>query len=809
MFQFYLDQGFKLFPCNLDKTPKVASWRSSSAHIDAETAERITATGGFVGAWLPKSYVIVDLDRGHDNNVDGVDEFKRMYGDLPVTRTVKTGSGGLHLYFTLPKDTDYSELSQKSIATSIDIRTHKGYVIAAGTNGYAVENSAPVAQIPDELLEIIRKKTSEKAHECSPERALPVKMLKRILKKVPVEDFDTNDTWQEFVTSCIAVSGNHSEVLDVIEKWSKQDPKYAEDETIRKRLYTFEPEGGISAGTFIHIIKREGVSKYLIDQVRVTVGKNYTVPEQYAEINEPPLPVDFTKIHEVKEFTEAMYKAKNQAAMVELFAELTHHHLMYSVPERAFFYFDGNRWISSTGAMFIIVNVLINAAHHYYTDVSKKNDPDADEYLTDFINYVCNVSVLQRLESAAKQHHLLQKQHIPWDSPSLESTLTLSDAVLDFSGDHIEIRKGRPDEYRRLHIELCAEDFKDHPVPEAFKAFLADVFVDEETRKTATYALSTMLSGTGKFRKFQIWNGPGANGKSTLMEVMKYVIGERAVSYKPEILLAKSSSPSLTPELAAFRGALVGFASETEENRRISQGVVKSLTGDETISANPKYKDVIEFETTFQLVLATNFLPRFNAHDSAFIKRVLVLPFNTAFYSTEEEKEAAGKRGVKNYLPSKDKSEFLKGIKAERASILYYLAKRYQEIRSTGVPESEECKKAKGTYVNENNDIEKFLSDFVEFDMQPDNGMTWYFTPTKDIMNLYNEENNTRASARYVADRLREIYPLVEAGTKWINGKLTRGWKHIRLKYGAYPEGYAGNYTDKEITEIQMAEGGF
>ncbi|MHC5062254.1 MAG: bifunctional DNA primase/polymerase, partial [Planctomycetota bacterium] len=337
MFNFYNRAGFKLFPCNVDKTPRVSSWRAESAHLSPEEAERITDTGGFVGAWLPSDYVIIDIDRNHGDNVDGLNAWAKLMQKLGIeddltkdTLVVKTGSGGMHLYFKLPAEVDYGTLSQKSITESVDVRTHLGYVIAAGTNGYEVLNHAEVAELPKALLSTIQTRNKDKAKEYHPTKELSIERFRKVLNKIEVADFNTNDLWQEFVTSCIAVCGNSDSVLDLIEEWSKGDPNYAEDSTIRKRLDTFEPDGGITVGTFLYILKKQQISKYLIDKVRMEVGAQFTFSESFSEVNEPLFEIDFSKIHDHKEHMRAFYYTRHQSAGVNLFAALVEDKLLYA-----------------------------------------------------------------------------------------------------------------------------------------------------------------------------------------------------------------------------------------------------------------------------------------------------------------------------------------------------------------------------------------------------------------------------------------------------------------------------------------------
>ena len=813
MTQFYVKEHFKLFPCNLDKSSKV-KWRSTENHISANEAEDIMSRSGYIGAWLPKNYIVIDIDViGGKHKVDGMQPFIKLCEELNIstnlmneTLVVKTGSGGLHLYFKLPPDTDYRELSQKSFTEGLDIRTHMGYVIASGTSGYSVFVDKEPMILPLPLLEKMKRKSLEKATAYTPTKELPVTMLSKVLSKIDIEHFNTNDSWQEMITACIATSGNSEQVLDILEEWSKSDPSYAHDSSIRKRIETFEPDGAITAGTFIHILKSEEISKYMIDRVRMTIGAQFDFSEQFIDsYDESPFKVDYSLIHEHKELMKAFYYTKHQTAGLTLFTKLVSGNLLYVENEKRFYYFNGSRWIEATGVYNVLFIVLMRAGQRFYTDVSKKDDADEEECWNSYMAYIGGLAVQQKLEGALKQHPDIYNKDAQWDAPELEATLTLNDSVMDFSDKQtIIFRTGRREEYRRKFIDLKEKDFADKSTPDKFKEFLKDVFQDVETRKTATYALSTMLSGTGKFRKFQIWNGSGNNGKSALMQMMMKIIGDRAETYTPSALLsADKKGDSLTPELATLRGALVAFSSETDEAKRISEGAIKNLTGNETVKANPKYQGNITFQTTFQLVLSTNFLPTFSAHDNAFVNRLLILPFQTCFYDSEKMKLAAEVRGAKYFKEASDIEVIKTGIFKERAQILYYLAKRYQELGHT-IPESPACEKAKSHYIKDNNGVVDMIEEMLIFDDTMD-----YFTPTKDIVDYYNAEQNSRYSSRFIVSRIKEVYPLVDNHSKRIRGKLTRGLKHIRLIFGAYPEGYDGNYTEEERQEVRRDGGGF
>ena len=68
------------------------------------------------------------------------------------------------------------------------------------------------------------------------------------------------------------------------------------------------------------------------------------------------------------------------------------------------------------------------------------------------------------------------KEYVNFDSPIIKETLTLIDGVMDFSGDKIEFRKAKREEYRRHILPYKIEDFKNTQEPKEFLKFMRDNF---------------------------------------------------------------------------------------------------------------------------------------------------------------------------------------------------------------------------------------------------------------------------------------------------------------------------------------------
>jgi hypothetical protein len=104
-----------------------------------------------IGAWIPADIICIDLDR-HAGKVNGVlrmNEIKKEYGinySLNDTFTVTTGGNGIHLFYITDKT-----FTQNTKTESIDLKTNKGYIIAAGSPGYKIFSENEPIHLPLEL----------------------------------------------------------------------------------------------------------------------------------------------------------------------------------------------------------------------------------------------------------------------------------------------------------------------------------------------------------------------------------------------------------------------------------------------------------------------------------------------------------------------------------------------------------------------------------------------------------------------------------------------------------------------------------
>lgn len=142
-------------------------WQAA-ATTDPDVLAKTWRAGDNIGVGCWKSGVLgVDLDT--KGAVDGITRFASVcteHGQTwPDTLTVRTPSGGLHLYFAVPADRIIGSASGTSpLGPGIDTRGpgrggRGGYLVGPGSvvdgRAYVIERDLPIATCPDWLADLL------------------------------------------------------------------------------------------------------------------------------------------------------------------------------------------------------------------------------------------------------------------------------------------------------------------------------------------------------------------------------------------------------------------------------------------------------------------------------------------------------------------------------------------------------------------------------------------------------------------------------------------------------------------------------
>jgi putative DNA primase/helicase len=174
-----------------------------------------------------------------------------------------------------------------------------------------------------------------------------------------------------------------------------------------------------------------------------------------------------------------------------------------------------------------------------------------------------------------------------------------------------------------------------------FKAFLHRIFRGREALTDYTQRLLGMASTGATDAVLAVLNGGGGNGKTSLVKIVRGVLGSDYSGDTPaETLLVKRREGGIPSDLARLAGLRCVHAAELE-GRRLSEATVKQVTGGDPVPARFLHREWFEYTPGFTLLLTCNRLPRITGTDHAIWRRVHVIPFDVTIAEREQVRDFA------------------------------------------------------------------------------------------------------------------------------------------------------------------------
>jgi putative DNA primase/helicase len=169
--------------------------------------------------------------------------------------------------------------------------------------------------------------------------------------------------------------------------------------------------------------------------------------------------------------------------------------------------------------------------------------------------------------------------------------------------------------------------------------FLGEVFRNDQLLiDFVQRAVGYSLTGDVREQCLFLCYGSGANGKSTLLEVLRRVFGSCA-SNMPFSAIELISRASIPNDLAAIAGKRFVTAIETSESARLNEARIKMLTGCDPVTARHLYGEFFTFAPVAKLWLAFNHPPEVQDESHGFWRRIRLIPFNQRFEGSAIDKD--------------------------------------------------------------------------------------------------------------------------------------------------------------------------
>ncbi|MBF0508051.1 MAG: hypothetical protein HQK57_03880 [Deltaproteobacteria bacterium] len=219
-----------------------------------------------------------------------------------------------------------------------------------------------------------------------------------------------------------------------------------------------------------------------------------------------------------------------------------------------------------------------------------------------------------------------------------QETINCLNGELHWGGQDWVLRPHDREHFRTTQIPVVYDAQARAP---GFEQFLREIFQsDPEAEQKITIICEMMgytLLSSCRFEKFIILIGPGANGKSVLMDILKALVGsDNTAAVRPDEFEDRFKRGYLHHKL-------LNLVTEIREGAEIHDAELKSITSGETITGEHKFKDPFSFTPICTCWFGTNHMPHTRDFSEAITRRASIIPFNRIFQESEQDKKLKDK----------------------------------------------------------------------------------------------------------------------------------------------------------------------
>ena len=271
-------------------------------------------------------------------------------------------------------------------------------------------------------------------------------------------------------------------------------------------------------------------------------------------------------------------------------------------------------------------------------------------------------------------------------------------------------RKGEPEDMITFttRINYVKYDEKSDTI-KSIKDFMAQILPYPNVRKYMMTFLSLCLCGKN-VEKFHILTGGGGNGKSKLIELFRFCIGDYATGLPVAIITqARGRGEGASPALASTKGKRFAVMQEPETGVCLNNGLMKELTGGDIIKARSLFANFEEFKPQFKLVLICNEMPEVNASDRGTWRRIRVVNFPSKFLEDPNPS---------NPLEFKIDYELDERLSDWKEAFMYMLLQIYEDYKKNGITEPKEVTNATNEYKCDTDNFSQYIDEFYEINKE-------------------------------------------------------------------------------------------
>lgn len=322
----------------------------------------------------------------------------------------------------------------------------------------------------------------------------------------------------------------------------------------------------------------------------------------------------------------------NAKRFVDLFGNETR----FSYTDKKWLYYDGRKWcIDNTGTVHRMADKSVEAMKAEAKVYAIMDEDSGGDMLKAFEKH-------QKASRSNKSKNSMLNE-VMHHIPILPAQLDRYKMALNTPGGVINLKTGELNPHNPEHYltKITSVDYSATAECPLWLKFLDDIFGgDKDLIRYIQKAVGYSLTGSTAEQCAFFLFGTGRNGKSTFIDVIRDIFGDYATNIQPETIMVKSSQGNaINSDIARLKGARLVTSVEPNEGVRINEGLLKQLTGDDTVTARKLYSEEFEFKPEFKLWMATNHKPIIRGTDTGIWRRIHMIPFTVQISEDKVDKK--------------------------------------------------------------------------------------------------------------------------------------------------------------------------
>ena len=222
--------------------------------------------------------------------------------------------------------------------------------------------------------------------------------------------------------------------------------------------------------------------------------------------------------------------------------------------------------------------------------------------------------------------------------------------------ERVVFRDGRPDDYMsqlggRNYPDSDAFDYvpydPENPELKELMSFLEKIFTSKDMLHYFIRLMASCLEGNNREQCYYTFIGVGGNGKSKVVDMMRYTFGEYCSSLQATALTRKRpDSGSANPDIIAIKNKRFIYLQEPDDKEPLNTSRMKQFSGEDVVEARGLFEDQQRFRITGKLFMMCNSLPPIHSMDRGTWRRIRVIPFNSKFVDASDPELKSGAPNV-------------------------------------------------------------------------------------------------------------------------------------------------------------------